>query len=212
MKLLTKIPRRINLAFSGGIDSLAVAKFLSNNHDVTLLHFNHGCQYSDSIEEQCRSLAKVLNLPIIVGKCTEKHTTGSLENFWRKQRYRFLRSFQDKFITAHHLDDAVANWIFRSLHGEGKLIPTFDEHVIRPFLITTKSELETYAQSFNLTPVPDPYNNDLSKARNYIGEILLPHALKINPGLYKTIRKKYLELEDGLEDFKTCTTSVHAAV
>lgn len=204
MKLLTKIPRKINLAFSGGVDSLAAAKFLSNNHDVTLLHFNHGCEYSNTIEDGCRDLAKQLQLPIIVGKIGESHTTGSLEDFWRRNRYRFLRSFENHFITVHHLDDALSEFLFRMLHGEDKIIPIMDDKVLRPFLIVKKEELVAYAKQHGLEPVHDPYNFDLNGARNYIHEFIVPHALKINPGMYKTIRKKYLRMiENGLVDIQT---------
>ena len=196
LKLLTKIPRKINLAFSGGVDSLAAAHFLAKNHNVTLLHFNHGCQYSDMIEEQCRERAESLSLPIVVGSMdNEPRKKGqSLEDYWRRSRYRFLRSFNEQFITCHHADDAVETWIFSSLHGEGKLIPMSDALVLRPFLITEKSTLVSYAERHNLVPVDDPYNRMYDLTRNYIRANIIPHAYKVNPGLIKMIRKKYLAI------------------
>jgi tRNA(Ile)-lysidine synthase len=195
LKLLTKIPRKINLAFSGGVDSLAVAHFLKNGkHDVTLLHFNHGCQYSDTIEQQCRERAESLSLPIVVGKMDEgsPNKGQSLEDFWRRSRYRFLRSFDDQFITCHHLDDAVETWVWSSLHGNPKIIPVSDAKVIRPFLTTEKDDFIKYANARGLIPVDDPYNADNTLTRNYIRTNMMHHAYKINPGLKKVIRKKYL--------------------
>lgn len=195
IKLLTKIPKRINLAFSGGVDSLVAAHFLSKGkHDLMLLHFNHGCEYSDGIEEQCRERAESLSVPIVVRKIDDAtpNKGQSLEDFWRRSRYRFLRSYSDPFITCHHLDDAVETWVWSSLHGTPKLIPVQDDKVLRPFLVTEKAELVSYANRHGLIPVDDPYNRVNSLTRNYIRVNIMPHAYQINPGLKKVIRKKYL--------------------
>lgn len=195
LKLLTKIPRKINLAFSGGVDSLVAAHFLKNGkHDLTLLHFNHGCQYSDEIEKQCVERAESLSLPIVVGRMTDAapKPRQSLEDHWRRCRYKFLRSFEDQFITCHHLDDAVETWVWSSLHGNPRVIPYRDEKVLRPFLLTEKADFQDYADRHGLIAVDDPYNRDYSLTRNYIRLNMMEHAYKINPGLKKVIRKKYL--------------------
>lgn len=193
-RLLTAIPKKINLAFSGGVDSLAVAHFLKRGkHDVTLLHFNHGCQYSNKIEEECRERAEQLELPIIVGMNDREYTKGSLEDFWRRSRYKWLRGFNEKFITCHHLNDAMESAIISMLNtGEVKLIPVEDKHVLRPFLITKKSDFVSYADRHCLIPVADEYNVDMSKQRNYIRFNTMPHILHTHPGFDTVIGKKYL--------------------
>lgn len=195
-KLSCKIPRKVNLAFSGGVDSLVAAHFLKRGkHDVTLLHFNHGCEYSNEIERRCREEAAKLNLPIIVGIISGEQSKGqSLEDLWRRARYRFLRSFDDKFITVHTLDDSVETWIWSSCHGEGKIIPLSDDKVIRPFLLTKKDSIIEYAAKNELTPVDDPFNRDLHLTRNYMRANMMTHVYRINPGIDKVIRKKYLKL------------------
>lgn len=196
IKLLTKVPHRINLAFSGGVDSLAVAHFLKNGkRDLTLLHFNHGCEYSDQIEKECRERAESLSVPIVVKKIEDGTCPKgqSLEDFWRRSRYRWLRSFNEQFITCHHLDDAMCSSLMTLLNtGVSSLIPVSDELVLRPFLITPKSELVNYAMRHDLVPVEDHYNTDMSKQRNYIMTNVIPHILHTHPGYYKVIRKRYL--------------------
>lgn len=195
IKLLTKVPHRINLAFSGGVDSLSVAHFLKNGkRDLMLLHFNHGCEYSDQIEKECRERAESLSVPIVVKKIDEgtPNKGQSLEDFWRRSRYRWLRSYSDPFITCHHLDDAVETWVWSALHGNPKLIPMVDDKVIRPFLTTEKQEFIDYAERHGLVAVHDEYNFDYDLTRNYIRANIMQHAYKINPGLKKVIRKKYL--------------------
>ena len=195
IKLLTKVPHRINLAFSGGVDSLSVAHFLKRGkRDLMLLHFNHGCEYSDQIEKECRERAKSLSVPIVVKKIDEgtPNKGQSLEDFWRRSRYRWLRSYSDPFITCHHLDDAVETWVWSALHGNPKLIPMMDDKVIRPFLTTEKQSFIDYAERHGLVPVHDEYNFDYDLTRNYIRANIMEHAYNINPGLKKVIRKKYL--------------------
>lgn len=201
INLLTKIPRQINLAFSGGVDSLVMAHFLKRNHKVTLLHFNHGCEYSDSIAEQCRERAESLCMPIIVQNIDQStpNKGQSLEDFWRRARYRFLRSSGEQFITCHHLDDAVETWLWSSLHGEGKLIPFKDAQVLRPLLITEKDDLQRYATKNGLEAVHDPYNYKFDLTRNYMRANIMQHAYHINPGLKKVIKKKYLSIKDTYE-------------
>lgn len=194
--LLGDLPMKINLAFSGGVDSLAAAHFLKRGgRDITLLHFNHGCEFSDEIERGVVMQAKVLDLPLHVTKIADptKPEGQSLEAYWRGERYKFLNMFAaDPVITCHHLDDAVETWIWSMLAGEGKLINYRMGNYIRPFLTTPKAEFEAYALRHRLHPVADPYNNDLSLTRNKIRHKLLPIAYEINPGLRKVIKKKYL--------------------
>lgn len=199
IRLLHKLPRVVNLAFSGGVDSLSAAHFLSRNHEVHLLHFNHGCEYSDQIERCVVALSASMQLNLIVKTIDDPIPPAgmSLEDHWRRHRYRFLRQ-HGPVVTVHHLDDAMETWVWSSLHGEGKLIPSRDAEVIRPFLLTPKAVLISYAERHKLVPIPDPYNEKLDLTRNYIRANIMPHALKINPGLPKVIRKKYLkEIENA---------------
>lgn len=193
-RFLVKVPNKVGVAFSGGIDSLAVAHFLKRGKkDVTLYHFNHGCQYSDEIERQCRESAKSLNCNIIVGGYDGERKKGqSLEDAWRRARYRFLRSFEDTIITCHHLDDAIEFWIFSCLHGEGKLTPVTSGNIIRPFLTTEKIVFQNYGKNNDLAVVEDEMNQDMHLMRNYMRANIMSHLYHINPGLKKVIRKKYV--------------------
>jgi tRNA(Ile)-lysidine synthase len=200
IRLLGKLPHVVHLAFSGGVDSLAAAHFLKRGgRDVTLLHFNHGCEYSEAIMYQCMQKAKELGLAIACGNIPnpEPPPKESIEAYWRRERYKFLESFTggtvDKVITCHHLDDAVESWVWSSLHGNPHLIQRDYKFLIRPFLLVEKSQLIDYAEENGLKAVDDPFNRDNRLTRNYIRSNLLPHAYHINPGLKKVIKKKYLK-------------------
>lgn len=207
-QLSAKIPKghTVYVAFSGGVDSLSAALYFRNQKfDVKLLHFNHGCEYSQGIEEGCRELSSRIGLDITVGyNDTPPKPKQSIEDAWRRARYRFLYSQvpdNGYLVTAHHLNDAVETWIWSSMHGEGKIIEPHQvieykgctRNLVRPFLMTTKSQLEDYVSNSGHEPVPDAYNKDNELTRNYIRNIMMPHVLKVNPGIEKVVKKKYLK-------------------
>lgn len=206
LKLITTIPNQFKLAFSGGIDSLVAAHFFRRRKGMTLCHFNHGCEYSDQIEAECIEKAKELELPIVIGRIRGKRKAKqSLEDYWRRERYRFLyEEYGNAVVTMHHLNDAVESWVWSSMHGESKLIQPeqYIEHngksnwLIRPFLATSKNDIREYAKNHGLTPVDDPYNNELDLTRNFIRAKVMPLIVEgINPGIETVIRKKYLNMK-----------------
>lgn len=197
IRLLGKVPQHVNLAFSGGVDSLAAAHFLKQGKKaVRLMHFNHGCEFSDDIQRHCEVLADSLELPLTVGHIEDPITPRgeSLEAYWRQERYKFFHSHHNdnKVITCHHLDDAVESWVWSALHGNPHLIQPEMGIFLRPFLMTEKQSFVDYANRKGLVVVEDPFNHDTRLTRNYIRHNLLPHVYHVNPGLKTVIRKKYL--------------------
>jgi tRNA(Ile)-lysidine synthase len=195
--ILGKIPRTVAVAVSGGIDSMAVLDFLRRGkRDITVLHYNHSTPFAGAAEGLVREYCRTYALPLLTEKNEAEAPSGaSMENFWRKQRYSFFAKVNLPIITCHHLDDAVESWVFTSMHGNPFLIPHKRDNFIRPFLITEKSELSYWAITKNVPYISDPSNNETKYQRNYIRHKMMPHVLRINPGIKKTIKKKYLNLE-----------------
>lgn len=186
-----KLPRKIYVAVSGGVDSIAALHFLSRNHDVTALHINHNEGNSDAAEEITRSTCSSLGVKLLSKRITStRHLRTSLEEFWRNERYSVFHNISDTVVTAHTLEDCVETWIWSSLHGVGKIIPYSNRNVIRPFRLTLKSQFIHWATKHNLSWVEDNSNTDLSLTRNYIRQVMMPHVLQVNPGIATTIKKK----------------------
>ena len=203
--LLGRIPDNIAVAVSGGADSMAALDFLSNGgkRRVTILHFDHGTDHAYEAEAFVRNYANEKGYPLFVGSPTREITPGeSKECFWREQRYAFFDWFSSSewgnipIITCHHLDDLVETWIFTSLHGTPRLIPKCRDNFVRPFLSTRKSELLAWCERKSVPYVNDPSNLDTAYMRNYIRHVLVPNALRVNPGLHKVLRKKIIEDEN----------------
>lgn len=192
INLLSKLNRKIYLACSGGVDSMAALHFLSRNHQVHVLHFNHGTTYGEAAMKHVVEYCTEHEIDYSVGHIhSTRELRESLEEYWRRERYTFFESFTDsQIITCHTLDDCVENWIWTSLNGCPKLIPQFRDNFVRPFLTTRKDEFISWANRNNLKWIEDMSNYDTRFTRNYIRHKLIPHALNVNPGLYKTIKKR----------------------
>jgi len=187
------VPQTLTVAISGGVDSVAAVDFLQKNRDITAAFFHHGNEFADQELEFVTEFCRQRGIRLITGGLTQsKPRNKSPEEFWREQRYAFLSKIPGHVITAHTLDDCVETWIHSSLHGQSKLIPAVRDNVIRPFLVTAKSDFIQRCQSRNITWLEDPSNQDHRHMRNYIRHVLLPNALQVNPGLHKVIRKKIL--------------------
>jgi len=192
IKVQDKLPREVFVACSGGVDSMAVVDFLKNNHNVTVCYFDHGTAHSRQAQKFIAQYCTDNDLPIIMGTIgyAQKQPGQSKEEFWRTERYKFLHGINAQVITAHHLDDCVETWVWSSMHGTGKIIPYRNRNVIRPFRLTRKRELQLWANLNTVPWIEDDTNTDTCFTRNYIRHKMMPHVLKVNPGIHKTISKK----------------------
>lgn len=190
LKLLNPIPKDVIVAFSGGVDSVAVTDFLSRKHNVTCAFFHHATSASDDAFEFVTKFCSDRSLPLVIGHIDlDKPKELSMEEHWRNQRYRFLEDLPLPVITAHHLDDCIETYIFGSLHGQPKVIPNRRNNIVRPFLTTPKQSFLDWCLRKNLTWCDDQSNNNIKYMRNYIRKEIVPKALVVNPGLGKIIKK-----------------------
>lgn len=189
LKLLFPLPKQITVAFSGGLDSVAVVDFLSRKHDVTCAFFHHKTENSDRAMKFVSAFCYERKLPMLWGTCrSEKAKEESMEEYWRRERYDFLKDL-GPIVTAHHLDDCVETYIWSALNGTPKVIPLTRGNVIRPFLTTPKSEFKSWCHRHDVSWYEDTSNADTKYTRNYIRHELMPHALRVNPGLHTMVKK-----------------------
>lgn len=196
IRIIKKIPHKVTIACSGGIDSMAFTHFLlQGKKEVELAYFNHDTAFARKSEDFVREYAKQNNLKLHVGRVKGRKGKRSLEEFWRDERYSFLQNLDSNFIiTCHHLDDCVETWLMSAFHGQCKLIPyQRNENIFRPFLMTSKHSIKQYAKSKKVKWVEDPSNQLTNFARNRVRHRIMPEVLHINKGIRNTIRKKLLE-------------------
>jgi len=203
IKIQGKIPRKVMIAVSGGVDSMAALDFLRRSHDVEVFHFNHGTAHSRVAEDCVRRYVDKYDLPFHIRGISNTHVPKGMsqEEYWREQRYQWIDMYAENHlpvITCHHLDDCVETWVWSSMHGTGKIVPYSRGNVLRPFRQTRKRDFELWAAVHNVSYVEDDSNMNTCYTRNYIRHIMMPHVLRVNAGIYKNIAKKVRADEDQI--------------
>lgn len=196
--LLGKIPARFFLAVSGGLDSMSALDFFKRGRkNFVVVHFDHDTSYGKEARKFVRAQCRKQKIPLIINRIDRARSRKeSPEEYWRNERYRFFYSLPGPVVTAHHLDDATEWWIFSSLHGQSKVMPYSNRNVIRPFLLTPKQELESWAYRKGVGYLNDPSNQDERYMRSIVRHQLTGPSLRVNPGLRTVVKKKILEAED----------------
>lgn len=177
MKKIKLKPGTYIVAVSGGVDSVVLLDLLSKQPDLKLIvaHFDHGIRSdSDKDASHVDDLANQYNLQFDLGTAELGQDAG--EEQARDARYKFLYDIKnkyhaDKIITAHHSDDVVETIIINLIRGTGwrglsSLRST--DHLLRPLLDFTKTDILEYAKDNNLRWVEDSTNKDLKYLRNEI--------------------------------------------
>ena len=189
IKLLFSLPKSVTVAFSGGVDSVAIADFLSRKHTVDCAFFHHGTENSERAYKFVSEFCTDRKLTLTVGFLQDnKPKKLSAEEHWRDERYKFLEGF-DTVVTGHHLDDCVETYLMSSMHGTAKVIPSKRNNVLRPFLTTRKSEFTAWCERHMISWCHDLSNDNTDYMRNYVRHNLLPHALHVNPGIHTMVKK-----------------------
>lgn len=201
IKLLGRLPYRPIIALSGGVDSMAVADFVSRSRRVECAFFHHGTDTSEQAEKVVSDYCQKRGWLLYKGRIlNERPDDISPEEHWRNERYAWLDSLQQDIITAHHLDDCVETYLWSMMHGTAKVIPYRRNRVTRPFLLTAKNELVAWAEKNQVPWLEDLSNKSIAYMRNYVRHELMPHALHINPGLAKVVARKVKDNNNDVDN------------
>ena len=188
-------------AVSGGLDSMCLLHLLSTwgraqGLQVTAAHFNHRLrgEAADGDEAFVRKICADWNIPFVCGsgdvRALAEAEGLSVEEAARDLRYAFLEQCRAEqnctcILTAHHADDHAETILLNLLRGTGARglagIPAAREHILRPFLRVTRTELEDYANTHHIPHVEDATNAELDAARNVLRHKVLPVLRELNP-------------------------------
>ena len=187
-------PRKIAVAFSGGLDStvlLAAICRLTPRPEVRALHIDHGLHPdSGAWEGHCKALAASLGVGFGSLQCPVEPVQGeSLEARARAVRYRALAELLapgEILVTAHHADDQLETLMLRLMRGTGvkglrgiaPLQPFGAGFLARPLLAISREDILAAAREWDLEWIEDPSNRDTRFDRNYVRAELIPRITK----------------------------------
>lgn len=204
--------KKFLVAFSGGIDSLALLCILRKILPIDSLgacYFHHGegsnQEYRDKAEKFCRETCEAWGISFYSLKTSKKLKT---EAQYREHRYEALRSLKSKqgydlIATAHHRDDLLETRILRLIRGTGgqglEAMNVCAGDLVRPLLEMSKSELSEYLKKEKLRGVNDPSNRDLDPLRNWLRGRWLKALERHQPGSLKSLSRSLQTIAGELQ-------------
>jgi len=186
---------KILVGVSGGPDSLALLLelfSLKSKLGLTLhvAHLDHGLRKDSSADALfVKHWGQKLDLPVTIKRLASRQikAKGSLEEFFREERIKFFIQTAktikaEKIALGHNLDDQAETVLMRLLRGTGLsgLSGISARRVIqgavfiRPFLETTRRQIDKFLKNRGVKPRIDLTNQDEVFLRNKIRHHLIP--------------------------------------
>ena len=200
---------KILLAVSGGIDSMVMLDlFRQSGVQFGIAHCNFHLRgsESDGDEDLVTKLSRQCNVPIHIAHFdTEEYAREnklSIQMAARELRYNWFEEMCDqhgftRIATAHNQDDVMETFLINLGRGTGIRgltgIKPRNGRIIRPLLFCSRSDIDKYAQDYDVAFREDSSNISVYYTRNKIRHEIIPLFEEINPSfrssLLETIRK-----------------------
>ncbi|WP_315319668.1 tRNA lysidine(34) synthetase TilS [Prevotella aurantiaca] len=201
-KLLRPDGRYI-VGLSGGADSVALILILKElGYCVEAAHCNFHLRGKESQRDEdfCIKLCEKNNIKLhLIHFYTAEYAElnkVSIEMAARTQRYDYFETLRkeidaDAICIAHHRDDSVETLLLNLVRGTGLRglmgIRPRNQHILRPLLTCSKSEIEDYLSAKEQPFVTDSSNLVADVKRNKLRLEVVPTLKEINPSFDETI-------------------------
>jgi tRNA(Ile)-lysidine synthase len=204
---------KILVAVSGGLDSMVLLELLFHSKlDIAVAHCNF----------QLRDLESEGDEDFVQSYCTKNSIQGYFQKFdtqkfaddeklsiqlaARKLRYQWFYELVatinfDFILTAHHLDDQLETFLINFSRGTGLDglcgIPLLHDKIVRPLLIFSRAEIETFANENNISWREDSSNSSDKYLRNKIRHQIVPILKELNPSFLESFQKTIQNLDQA---------------
>jgi tRNA(Ile)-lysidine synthase len=217
----------INVALSGGSDSIALACALINlrkrfNFTLRALTVNYNLRGDESIRDRdfCENFCLVSDIEWHCLEVDGKNLADASENALRDIRYKWFETFDGFTLTAHTADDNAETLLLNLIRGSGlsglTAIPERRGNFIRPLLSVKKSELVRMVNEIGQDFVTDSSNLTDDYSRNIIRNRVIPEIESVSASFTDSATRlisllraddNYLEkLADDLPDIASAPT------
>lgn len=204
------------LAISGGVDSMVLLQlFKSSNFKFEVAHINYQLRGVDSDKDQelVEQICQQNNIPFHLYQVSEKDIKpeNSIQEWARIIRYDFFRQIQQErkiefIVTAHHLNDQLETFIIHLSKASGikglSGIPSNDNHILRPLLNFSKTEIYDFAKEEKIEFREDLSNQKNDYLRNKIRNEIVPKLMEVNDSFLENFGKSisYLKQTERFVD------------
>ncbi len=187
---------RILVAVSGGGDSMALLHVLARlRSELGLVLFAHGVDHglragASAELDLAEGFARELDVPFSRSALAVADG-GNLQARAREARYAALAAAAGRLgarwvATAHHASDRAETLLLRILRGTSPrglaVLPAAAEPLLRPFIRSPKSAVETHLERHRLSFATDPSNQNPRFLRTRIRHELIPLLEDLTPG------------------------------
>ena len=184
--------KRINIAFSGGVDSTVLLHATNSlcdqvKHEIRAIHINHQIHTdAHQWEKSCLVYCQSINVNFFsINVDISPHRGSGIEGAARKARYQAFAEHlkeDDILLMAHHADDQVETVLLQLFRGTGlhglagcaNSRPVGKAMLFRPFMNLSRQQIIEYANENNLTWLNDPSNDSMTHDRNYLRHQVMP--------------------------------------
>jgi len=179
------------IALSGGLDSMALLSFVypylsAKSKRVEVIHVHHGLsRNADNWAEHCRRVCAELGVVCHVEYVQVTKRNKGLEAAARIARYSVFDDYLKNggvLLQGHHLNDQAETILMRLLRGAGPEglsgIPVqrylSGGMLYRPWLSTTRADLQREVAKIGAEWIEDESNADCQFDRNYLRHEVIP--------------------------------------
>ncbi|CAM4484397.1 MAG: tRNA(Ile)-lysidine synthase [Legionella sp.] len=203
---------KLVIGFSGGLDSTvllhALASHSSLHSKLLAVHINHGISPNAlAWQQHCEQFCRHLGINFI-SETVEFDRSANIEEGARIARYRVFSALlteKDCLVLGHHQDDQAETVLLQLLRGAGvdglaamaELGVLGNGVIARPCLNISRTQLEQYAKSQQLSCIEDESNQDISYSRNYLRQKILPLLVDKWPGAVGNIARAALHCQQA---------------
>ncbi len=200
------------VGFSGGSDSVAIARALRDDPDleVHLVHIDHALRRESGEDARwAKRFAESLDLPITLERidvnAVAKRRGLNVEQAGRDVRYGAFhaaakRLGADVIATGHTADDQAETVLMQLLRGSAYAagIEAVRGMVVRPLLRFGKNDARTWLDSLGQAWLEDSSNGDTQQQRAWIRHEVLPRLDGRRPG----VRRRLADFGTAQKDVK----------
>lgn len=223
MKLIEKVKKYIEektllskedkllVAVSGGVDSMVLLNILNElGFSIIAAHCNFKLrnEAADKDEKLVKAFAEELGLGVVVKAFDTSNFASqqriSIQMAARELRYEWFSELLKEYncsciVTAHHQNDVAETMLINLTKGTGLSglhgIQS-SKRVIRPLLLSTRKDIESYAQQQDIPFREDASNQDEKYMRNTIRHQVVPKLEELNPKFIENINDTAQYLSD----------------
>ena len=201
------------LGVSGGRDSMAllhafaqIKKSLSA-YKIQVLHVHHGNSsdnkqliFRDSAADFVKTVTEGLQLPLHIHTVKTELKTEAQFRQARNEAFLALsrQSPQAHFVLGHHAEDLLETRLIQLVRGirrsSFEQIGVLRNFRFRPFLNTSRQEIESYLASRDVEFIDDPSNLEQGPLRNWMRLHWLPQLEAKKQGSLKSLARNLNEI------------------